>query len=500
MALGSELSEVQLPTSRALLVRMRLVLTLAALNAVLRSGQLLAAASNPVIPNSGMADPHLHFFNGSFYIFASHDFSPNNTGFRMDDWWIWTSQDLVSWQTTSVVKPGAVFPWSNPADRHECWATDGAYVNGTWYFYVTVGKGWDRVAVVSSTSVYGPWRDPLGKPLLSVALSHTLPHPTALRDPCVFVAANGTAYIIAGVFEYYIARLNPDMVSLAEDLRQIVIYNPSGPNGAGKTDDKPFLHEHNGLHYLSWGCFYSISTAGVYGPYQYAGSVLDASAVSKDFQIGTMPAAQPPGPFTPPRPCLSGTNGSRVCACRGDNDHPNTVVLTCPNAQKVLRVLYASIGTPTGSCADGFVNSSCSGNSAAAQAYVASACLGKHTCTLTADIGHWNKGQDPCPGVSKNIAVEVLCSGTTNGSRGETATTTVQNSVLVTQPPQHGAAAGGVNCGGGWCRDTNYADRHGSFLDHGGQSYFATNDRSHSLDKHNAGLFRDTVIGYVHYR
>eukprot|EP01044_Picomonas_judraskeda_P045425 COSAG03_NODE_24858_length_269_cov_0.905882_1_plen_46_part_01 len=38
--------------------------------------------------------------------------------------------------------------------------------------------------MVTSKSAFGAWSDPLGKPLLSVALSHTLTHPTALRDPC----------------------------------------------------------------------------------------------------------------------------------------------------------------------------------------------------------------------------------------------------------------------------------------------------------------------------
>jgi len=39
-----------------------------------------AMGANPVVPNVGMADPHVHFFNGRFYMYATHDFSPNNTG------------------------------------------------------------------------------------------------------------------------------------------------------------------------------------------------------------------------------------------------------------------------------------------------------------------------------------------------------------------------------------------------------------------------------------
>ena len=382
-------------------------------------------------------------------------------------------------------------------------ATDGAFVNGMWYFYVTVGKGWDRVAVVSSKSVFGPWHDPIGKPLLSVALSHTLSQPTALRDPCVFMSPDGKdAYIVAGVFEYYIAKLKPDMVSLAENLTLITVWNPSGPNGYGRTDDKPFIHTHNGLHYLSWGCFYSISNTGIYGPYTYAGSVLDPSVISKAFKMGTMPASLPPGPFTPPQPCMgashgvwggaTGSNGDSVCGCVDDvvpgHNKPGELTLACKAGSKVSRVLFASIGTPHGNCTAGFTAGSCHGDPAAAMAYVTNACVGKAACQLTADIAEWDKGADPCTGVKKNIAVEVECS---NSSSGDAATTTVvhvgglatastapssPSSSLPSSSSSSGGggsvAAGGTNCDGNWCRDTNYADRHGSFLDHLGQSYF----------------------------
>ena len=32
-----------------------------------------------------MADTNVHFFNGTFMIFATHDFEINNTGFTMKD-------------------------------------------------------------------------------------------------------------------------------------------------------------------------------------------------------------------------------------------------------------------------------------------------------------------------------------------------------------------------------------------------------------------------------
>jgi len=54
--------------------------------------------------------------------------------------------------------------------------------------------------------------------------------------------------------------------------------------------------------------------------------------------------------------------------------------------------------------------------------------------------------------------------------------------------------------GGPWYSHEDYADRHGSFWTNaGGQWFYASNDRSHSTDVRNRGVYRDTVIGYVHY-
>ena len=38
---------------------------------------LVAAAlgANPLVPRVGMADPNLHFFEGKFIMFATHDYS-----------------------------------------------------------------------------------------------------------------------------------------------------------------------------------------------------------------------------------------------------------------------------------------------------------------------------------------------------------------------------------------------------------------------------------------
>ena len=193
---------------------------------------------------------------------------------------MWSSPDLVSWQLASVVLPQDT-P-SPPSAWEECWATDGATDGkGSYFFYLSLGG--DQVGVMNASGPAGPWTNALGAPLLSAALGKSLNPPTTIRDPCVFRDVDGSHYIVFGVFTYYMAKLNEDLMSLAEAPRLITVLNPTGPYG-NSTDDKPFMHTRAGVYYLSWGCFYAMS-ASVYGPYTYAGSVIDTASIAPSFRM-----------------------------------------------------------------------------------------------------------------------------------------------------------------------------------------------------------------------
>ena len=240
-------------------------------------------AQNPIVPNQGLNDPHIHIFNDTAYVYASHDKSANNKKFIMEDWWVWSSPDLVNWTKESVLKPQDTYIGK---DFTSCWATDVAYKNGKYYWYFSEGN--QQTGVVVGDSPVGPWRDPLGKPLLMSELT-----PTDEYDMAIF-EENGAHYIIFGVWEYYIAKLNDDMISLAEKPKKLIVNNPRGPyNLDGKnlekpTDDKPFVHKYNGKYYLSWGCFYAMAD-NLYGPYYYKDTVIKQESFAEGYDAPTWP-------------------------------------------------------------------------------------------------------------------------------------------------------------------------------------------------------------------
>ena len=234
----------------------------------------LSNAANPIVTGAGLADPHMHVWPGNskeVFLYATHDCSKSGTGscslsrgelgFRMTDWWIWSSADLVNWTLRYVLPPTALL-WDGAKNSEQCWATDAAsFPNGTTLFYLSVGPR--QIGVVKSDAPNGPFRDPLGKPLIPEGMV-----PTYSRDPGVLMDDDGACYLIWGTFTYFIAKLNPDMTSLAEEPRGVKIWNQQ------HRDDKPFLHKIGAVYYLSWGCFYAMGTS-VYGPFNYTGSVID---------------------------------------------------------------------------------------------------------------------------------------------------------------------------------------------------------------------------------
>lgn len=190
----------------------------------------------------------------------------------MDNWWAWTSDDLVNWQKISTLQPEQTYIGKPSRD---CWATDAATRNGKYYWYFSAGR--NDIGVVEARTPGGPWKDTLGKLLSAKGLT-----PTAQRAPGILMDDDGENYIVYGTWEFYLAHLGDDMMSLAEKPRLLQLDTKFGPYGAGKTDDKPFLHKYNGKYYLSWGCFYAMAD-NPYGPYTYKGSVIVPGKIEPTF-------------------------------------------------------------------------------------------------------------------------------------------------------------------------------------------------------------------------
>jgi hypothetical protein len=88
---------------------------------IMKKESELKLSGNPILPGIGLCDPHVRIFNDRAYLYATHDRAEDSSSFLMDDWWIWSSSDLVNWIQESIILPENTYygkPYSS------CWAGD----------------------------------------------------------------------------------------------------------------------------------------------------------------------------------------------------------------------------------------------------------------------------------------------------------------------------------------------------------------------------------------
>ena len=105
-----------------------------------------------IIPKQGVCDPHIRVYNGKVYMFTTHDKSPDNDNFIMEDWRIFSSDDLLNWKLEYTFYPEDTFL----GKVNDCYATDTAFRNGKYYLYFSKGQECTGVAVADHPA--GPYK------------------------------------------------------------------------------------------------------------------------------------------------------------------------------------------------------------------------------------------------------------------------------------------------------------------------------------------------------
>lgn len=88
-----------------------------------------------------------------------------------------------------------------------------------------------------------------------------------------------------------------------------------------------------------------------------------------------------------------------------ENTGKPSVHLQCPEGSQISSIKFASFGSPQGSCG-AFQKGSCHGIQSSS--IVEKECVGQKFCSVMLSVEKF--GEDPCPGTSKSLAVEALCS------------------------------------------------------------------------------------------
>lgn len=264
------------------------------------------ALSQPLVEHIYTADPSAHVFDGTIYIYPSHDidagipFNDNGDHFGMEDYHVLSMENP---QAKAVDHGMALHVKDVPWAERQMWAPDAAQKGDKYYLYFPAKRADNifQIGVAVSDSPTGPFT---AEPE-AIKGSYTI-------DPAVFADDDGEYYmyfggIWGGQLQKYrnnvydeaneepvdsepalgpiVARMSDDMKQFAEQPREIQILDEQGkPLTAGDHDRRFFeaswMHKYKGKYYFSYstGDTHRICYAtgdNPYGPFTYRGRILN---------------------------------------------------------------------------------------------------------------------------------------------------------------------------------------------------------------------------------
>jgi hypothetical protein len=232
-------------------------------------------ATNPLILDQFTADPTARVFEGKVYVYASHDIHepPGYTGrknwFVMEDYHVFSSENLTDWTDHGVILTQKDVPWADP-NAFAMWAPDCVFKDGKYYFYFPTKdkNGEKRIGVAIGDSPTGPFT----------------PAPNYMAgvigiDPDVFIDKDGSAIMSWSRNDALVmAKLEPNMLEIEGEVLPIDNLPKKG------LQEGPFMLERDGTYYLTYPHVdnkierleYATGTTPM-GPFKWAGVLLDES-------------------------------------------------------------------------------------------------------------------------------------------------------------------------------------------------------------------------------
>ena len=252
-------------------------------------GTLPGYGQRPLVSYSYTPDPAPFVHDGKVYMATGHD-EDDATYFKMNDWQLFSTEDMVNWTYLGTQMSTATFPWAEQGDN--AWASQIVERNGKWYWYVCVVEAKTRdnaIAVGIADNPQGPWKDAIGGPLAQG---------WSYIDPTVFIDDDGKAYLFWGNKGCWYGRLNDDMISFVDGWKEVPgFHDPAcfGPESMKMDwsirkevmmvgyEEGPWVNKRNGIYYMSYPAggvpeHMAYSTAPtIDGPWTYRGRIMDES-------------------------------------------------------------------------------------------------------------------------------------------------------------------------------------------------------------------------------
>jgi beta-xylosidase len=224
---------------------------------------------NPIIKNKFTADPGAMVYNNTVYLYTGHDEAPaRQSRYVMNDWLCYSSTDMVNWKEHPVALKVKDFTWA----KGDAWASQVIPRNGKFYWYVAVehkdinGKA---IGIAVADNPTGPFKDALGKALITNDMTTESKISWDDIDPSVFIDDDGQAYLFWGNTTLHYVKLKENMIEMDGPMQTIKLPHFT---------EAPWVHKHDGWYYLSYAyefpekIAYAMSRS-INGPWVYKGVI-----------------------------------------------------------------------------------------------------------------------------------------------------------------------------------------------------------------------------------
>jgi beta-xylosidase len=225
------------------------------------------AINNPIIKDKYTADPAALVYKDKVYLYVGHDEAPNElNSYRMNEWLLYSSSDMVHWQEHPVPLKPTDFAWA----KGDAWAAQVIERNRKFYWYVTVSHGTihgKSIGIAVSDSPTGPFKDALGKALITNDMTTKTKISWDDIDPTVMIDDDGQAYLFWGNTVCNYVKLKENMVEFDGPIQTIDLPNFT---------EAPWIHKRKDWYYLSYAyqfpekIAYAMSKS-INGPWEYKG-------------------------------------------------------------------------------------------------------------------------------------------------------------------------------------------------------------------------------------
>ena len=232
-----------------------------------KAEEIVSKFNNPIITDKYTADAAAIVHNNKVYLYAGHDQAPDDVdSYRMHEWLVYSSSDMIHWNEHPVPLKPTDFKWASGS----AWASQVIEKNGKFYWYVTVEHGsihGKAIGVAVSDSPTGPFKDALGKALITNDMTNQTKISWDDIDPTVWIDNDGQAYMFWGNTVCKYAKLKDNMVELDGPIMTVDL---------PYFTEAPWIHKKGDWYYLSYAfqfpekIAYAMSKS-ITGPWEFKG-------------------------------------------------------------------------------------------------------------------------------------------------------------------------------------------------------------------------------------